>query len=75
MGDEIEVDILDVPDKEHLVAWLFCNCTQWAEISQEKGYFEIMVYSRPDNMPWTFQFDTVITALTNAINQLKQHDN
>jgi hypothetical protein len=54
------------PDRENLVAEIFFDSVQWAEINQENDLLEIEFYARPDGLPWKIEFSQAILALTEA---------
>ncbi|MGH2543806.1 MAG: hypothetical protein ACRDIB_13465 [Ardenticatenaceae bacterium] len=64
------ISIVSLPDKDELVAELYQDDDLWAEISQEKGHFEIEIYPCPNGGPWGFALDEVIYLLSHAKREL-----
>jgi hypothetical protein len=58
------------PDRDNLVAEIFFDDAQWAEINQEHSILEIEFYPRPDGEPWRINFLNAIQALDEAKKQL-----
>ena len=58
------------PDREKLVAEIFFDNLQWAEINQERNSFEIEFYPRNDGEPWRIDFQCAIAVLNEAKDKL-----
>jgi len=69
-NEDIRIGIISPPDRELLTAEIMVGSEQWAELNQEAGQMRVEFYSRRDGRPWVLNFDTVITALTNANEKL-----
>lgn len=57
MNEKLTYIIADVPDREELVAELWCDDEMWGEISQEGGNIVLELYPKPDGQPWRFSPD------------------
>lgn len=64
--DKYRIYISSPPDRENLVAEIFFEDIQWAEVNKETITPEIEIYCRPDGRPWVLPFDLVVGALTDA---------
>ena len=58
------------PDREKLVAEVFFDDVQWAEINQEKENMEVKFYPRPDAQPWSIDLSAAIAILQEAGDKL-----
>jgi hypothetical protein len=67
---KMSMDIASPPDKEKLVAEIFYEHTQWAEIHQELGGLTLELYPRQDGRPWSFSFHDAVAALQIASRRL-----
>jgi hypothetical protein len=52
MENEFRICISSPQDREKLVAEIFFDDIQWAEISQDGFEPRIEIYPRPDGRPW-----------------------
>ncbi len=66
----MEVDIASPPDREKLIAEIFYDHEQWAEIHQETGNLTLEIYPRRDGKPWEFSFEEALAALRHAQRRL-----
>ncbi len=66
----MEVDIASPPDRKKLVAEIFYDHEQWAEIHQEAGNLTLEIYPRRDGKPWEFSFEEALAALRHAQSRL-----
>lgn len=65
--EKFRVTIASLPDREHLVAEIFCEGIQWAEISQENDdELIIQFYPHPREKYWEFNLDEATAALEKA---------
>jgi hypothetical protein len=48
------MDIASPPDREKLVAEIFYDSEQWAEIHQEYGHLTLQLFPRRDGKSWEF---------------------
>jgi hypothetical protein len=67
---KMSVDVASPPDREKLVAEIFYDREQWAEIHQESGALALELYPRRDGKPWEFSFDEALAALQDAQRRL-----
>jgi hypothetical protein len=67
---KMSVDIASPPDREKLVAGIFYEREQWAEINQESGRLTLELYPRRDSKPWSFGYDKAIKTLVCARKRL-----
>jgi hypothetical protein len=70
MLEKYRICLSSPPDRENLVAEIFFEGCQWAEIHQEHSVFEIEFYPRPDGRPWKVGFSSAINALNEAKSML-----
>jgi hypothetical protein len=66
----MSVDIASPPDREKLVAELFYDREQWAEINQDSGTLRLELYPRRDGKPWDLPFDEALAVLQTAKERL-----
>jgi hypothetical protein len=71
MKDKYQIFISSPPDREKLVAEIFFDDLQWAEVNQEHDILEVEFYPHPDEQVWRIDFPTAIRALTEAKKMLK----
>lgn len=62
----LSVLIAGIPDRDDLIAELWCGDLLWAELSREHDAFVLTVYPRPDHTPWLLPFDDVRAVLVQA---------
>jgi hypothetical protein len=67
---KMKMDIASPPDREQLVAEIFYEDGQWAEINQESGALTVELYPRPDGKPWSFPLHDAVSALQIAATRL-----
>ena len=60
------ISIVSPPDRNKLVAEIFFENVQWAEINQEKDFLEVEFYRRPDAEAWRIDYSNAINALKDA---------
>jgi hypothetical protein len=70
MNDKYRICISSPPDRKKLVAEIFFGTMQWAEINQEDNNLQIEFYPRSNGEPWQIDFESVISALTEAKRKL-----
>ncbi len=70
MKDRYRIYISSPPDRNKLVAEIFFDDIQWAEINQEHDILGIEFYPRPDLQPWRIDFRCAINALNEAKKKL-----
>ncbi len=66
MEKKYKICISSPPDRDKLVAEIFFNEVQWAEINQEQGFFETEFYPHPSEQHWKIDFSAAMTALHEA---------
>ena len=67
---KITVNLASPPDREKIVAEVFCDDEQWAEVHQEKKDLTLEVYPRRDGKPWALSYDEALAALQLAKSRL-----
>lgn len=65
-----DILISSPPDREKLVAEIYFDRVQWAEINQEHDALQVEFYPREDNQPWRIAFTEAIEALSEAKRRL-----
>ena len=70
--DKYRVRLASPPDRAKLVAEVFFDDMQWAEISQEHNTLEVEFYPRPDGHPWKLDLAVAVDALGNAERKLRE---
>jgi hypothetical protein len=68
--DDMRIRISSPPDREKLVAEIFCGNEQWAELNQESNTLTLEIYPRRDGKPWDFSFNKALSALQDAQRRL-----
>jgi hypothetical protein len=68
--NKYKIYISSPPDRSKLVAEIFFDNVQWAEINQENGAFEVEFYPRPDGKPWKIDYSEAIDALSESKSKL-----
>lgn len=71
--NKYRIDISSPPDRNKLVAEVFFENVQWAEINQEHGTLEIEFYPRPDKHFWKINYSDAIDALNEAKQRLTEN--
>lgn len=74
MKKTYRICISSPPDRDHLVAEIFFEDVQWAEVNQERGSLDTEFYARPDGQPWRIDYLTAISALNEAKNKLVERN-
>ena len=72
MATKMKFVVTSAPDREDLVAEIYCGDTQWAELSREAGPFVLEIYPNPDGTPWAFELSSVLEALEQARGRLER---
>jgi hypothetical protein len=60
------ITVASLPDRENLVAEVFYDGVQWAEISQENTEVVIQFYPHPRQDHWEFPLEDAMEALITA---------
>ena len=65
------ITVASPPDREHLVAEVFVESEQIAEINQEgQGGLSIEIYPRSDGKAWRLPYAQLVQALSDAQHRL-----
>lgn len=68
---KLSITIASVPDREEVVAELWCGHQQWGEISQETETLKLELYSkRKNNGVWEFDFEEALNLMNTAKRRL-----
>ena len=70
MSDGFRIDVASPPDREKLVAEVFFDDEQIAEINQETAELQIEIYPRPSGTPWVLSCGDFLAALNQAKQRL-----
>lgn len=70
MESRFRISIASPPDRDSLVAEVFFEAVQWAELREEWGKIVVEFYPRPDGEPWLVDFEVTIQALNEANDRL-----
>lgn len=70
MKNKHRILLASPPDRERLVAEIFFDDIQWAEINQEREGLEVEFYARPDGEPWRIDYQVAIDAMDEAKRKL-----
>ena len=70
MTAETKICISSPPDREKLVAEIFFDNEQWAELNQEGDSLTLEIYPRQDGKFWQLNFEQVLEALNEAKRRL-----
>lgn len=70
MPREARICISSPPDREKLVAEIFFDNEEWAELNQEDETLKLEFYPRPNGEFWQLSWDEVIAALQEARKRL-----
>jgi hypothetical protein len=71
MANKFRLSISSPPDREYLVAEIFAETEQFAEISQETESLVIQIYPRQSGEFWTFEFEELTEVLNLARSRLE----
>ena len=69
-SSQMRVTIASPPDREKLVAEIFHENEQWAEVHQERSELTLELYPRRDGKPWEFGLEDAVSALVAARKRL-----
>ena len=67
---EVRICLSSPPNREKLVAEIFFDNNEWAEINQDSGRLVVEFYPRRDGEFWRLTFDEALQALTKAKERL-----
>ena len=66
----ITVTIASLPDRDNLVAELWCQDELWGELSQQQGELKLEIYPTPNGQTWNLGYEELISAIQLAKNKL-----
>ncbi|NGX50362.1 MAG: hypothetical protein K1060chlam2_00207 [Chlamydiae bacterium] len=64
--NKFEIIVLSVPYREELVAHIYYNNLQWAEISHEEKELIVEFYCYPNKESWEFPLEEALSVLEKA---------
>lgn len=71
LSKDFEILVVNLPDRENLVAEIYYKDYQWAEINQElSDAMIVQFYSHPKQKYWEFSLEEAMTALAQAKQRL-----
>ena len=70
MPEDMEIVVASLPDREDLVAELYCGGVQWAELNTENGSLTLEIYPPPDGGPWILDYSAAMDVLSRAKHEL-----
>jgi hypothetical protein len=62
----LRISLSSPSDRQYLVADIFSDNVQVAEINNELGSLRIEIYAHPEGIPWEFSLDDFSSALNQA---------
>jgi len=68
--NSLNISISSPPDREKLVAEIFFDNEQFAELNQDGENLCVEFYPRQDNQAWQLEFDQVVFAFAEAKKRL-----
>lgn len=67
----LNVELVSVPDRETLVAEIWCEGKMFAEVRREGGDLTVVeFYPNPDQKSWTFALEEITKALSKSQQRL-----
>lgn len=72
---KFEIEILNYFDRDEIVAEIYYNHVQWAEISLLNKEVSVQFYSHPSDKCWIFSYEQAIKSLEQAKNKLLSKSN
>jgi hypothetical protein len=69
-----EILITSPPDRQRIVAEIWCDDDQLAEVNDESGYARVEIYPRVDGEPWVLPYDELLELLKHAKTELVGDD-
>ena len=67
-----EIILASPPDRESLVAEIFIDRVQLAEVNTERGEPDVEFFPRPDGKPWRLPYAQVVSLLERARRRLTE---
>jgi hypothetical protein len=67
---DTRITISSPPDRRNLVAEIFFDNEQWAELSKEGENLQLDIYPKQDGQPWSLSFQKVFEVLIEAKERL-----
>ncbi|KHD08714.1 hypothetical protein PN36_26530 [Candidatus Thiomargarita nelsonii] len=71
---QMTVTIASVPDRDNLVAELWCENELWGELSQEQGELKLEIYPTANGQAWNLRYEEVIDVIQEAKDKLLERD-
>lgn len=66
VAGRMEIAIEGPPDRDRLVATIFYNDEQWAEVNSDAGQLTVELYPRSSGEPWVLPYGDALEALKTA---------
>ena len=70
MPEHMEIVVASVPDREDLVAAVYCGGVQWAELNTESESLTLEIYPPTDGGPWVLDYSAAMDVLSRAKHEL-----
>src|SRR5262249_40812017 len=70
MSEKMRICISSPPDRKRLVAELFLDNEQWAELNQEGNRLELEIYPKLSGSAWRLDFEDVLNVLAEVKKRL-----
>jgi phage pi2 protein 07 len=71
---QMTVTIASVPDRDNLVAELWCKNELWGELSQQQGQLKLEIYPTTNGEAWKLIYEEVINVIQEAKDKLLERD-
>jgi len=65
-NNKVLICISSPPDREKLVAEIFINNEQFAELNQESNELEFEIYPKRDGSPWGVTYNEILSLIQDA---------
>jgi len=69
---QMTITIASVPDRDTLVAELWCENELWGELSQQQGELKLEIYPAPNGQTWNLKYEELIDIIQEAKKKLGQ---
>ena len=66
----LSVTIASVPDRENVVAELWCDKQLWGELSYENNEFKLEIYPSSTGRAWNLKYENVLKSIIVAKEKL-----
>ena len=70
-NDRFTIELTSVPDRDGLVAEVWLQREQLAELRREHDELRVQIYPRPSDQPWDIPWDQLLDALQAAREKLE----